>query len=82
MPCLEHPDGCLITREKFDSEGHVFTPFLATGVEIRLTPHTALMVEGRYNWGSHRLEEDFATDFVEPLDLSGARLTVGINYAY
>lgn len=82
VPCLEHPNGCVITTDKFDSEGYVFTPFLATGVEIRLTPHTALMVEGRYNWGSHRLGGDFATDFLEPLDLSGARITVGINYAY
>lgn len=81
VPCLEHPEGCLITTEEFFSEGHVVAPFLGGGVEIRLTPHTAFTLEGRYNWGSHRLGRDFATDFVEPLDLSGARLTIGINYA-
>ncbi len=81
VPCLEHPDGCLITTEEFFSEGHAFAPFLGAGLELRLTPHTALMLEGRYLWGSHRLSNDFASDFVEPLDLSGARLTLGIYYA-
>ena len=80
VPCLEHPEGCLITTEDFVSEGHSFSPFLGAGFEMRLSPHTALMLEGRYVWGSHNLGRDFASDFAEPLDLSGARLTMGIYY--
>ena len=81
VPCLDHPEGCLITTEEFISDGQIFTPFLGGGIEIRLSLRTALIIEGRYNWGSHRLGTDFASDFVEPLDLSGARVTIGINYA-
>lgn len=81
VPCLDHPDGCLISTERFISDGHTFFPFVGAGLEMRLTPRTALMLEGRYRWGSHRLGRDFAADFVEPLDLSGARLTIGIFYS-
>ena len=80
LPCETTEVGCLIYTERFDSSGTAFSPFLGVGVEIGISDHAAVMLEGRYLWGSDDLGRDFDTDFVEPLDLSGARLTVGLYY--
>ena len=70
----------LISPEKFTSSGHAFFPFLGAGFEYAFSNHAALVVEGRYLWGRDNLGRDFDQDFVEPLDLSGARLTLGLSY--
>ena len=77
VPCEMTVEGCRISSEEFTSSGHTFFPFLGAGVELTISDHTALMLEGRYLWGSDTLGPDFESDFVEPLDLSGARLTAG-----
>ncbi len=69
-----------ISTARFVSDGNVFSPFLGAGLELASSSHTALMIEGRYLWGDHELGPAFERDFVEPLDLSGARLTVGVYY--
>lgn len=69
-----------ISTERFTSSGHAFFPYLGAGVEYGVSDHTALTVEGRYLWGRDDLGADFDRDFVEPLDLSGARLTLGLSY--
>ena len=69
-----------ISTERFTSGGHTFFPFLGAGLELAISDHTAFTIEGRYLWGSDRLGRDFDRDFVEPLDLSGARLTAGFYY--
>ncbi len=69
-----------ISTEQFTSSGHTFFPFLGFGIEITISDHAAFTVEGRYLWGSDELGRDFNRDFIEPLDLSGARLTAGFYY--
>ena len=69
-----------ISAEQFTSSGHTLFPFLGVGLEIIISDHAAFTVEGRYLWGSAELGQDFNRDFIEPLDLSGARLTAGFYY--
>ena len=69
-----------ISAEQFTSGGHTFFPFLGAGFEFTISDHTAFTVEGRYLWGSDELGRDFERNFIEPLDLSGARLTAGFYY--
>lgn len=66
-----------ISTEKFTSSGSAFFPFVSGGVEVGLSNRTTFVVEGRYLWGRRDLSGDF-TDFVDPLDLSGFRLTAGL----
>lgn len=70
----------LISTEQFVSSGHSFFPFLSAGLELSISDQTALVLEGRYLWASDGLGRDFGSDFVEPLDLSGVRLTAGFYY--
>ncbi len=70
----------LISTERFTSSGHTFFPFLGAGVEVSVSDQTALTLEARYLWGSDQLSRDFGSDFLEPLDLSGARVTIGFFY--
>jgi hypothetical protein len=70
----------LISTERFTSSGHAFFPFLGAGVEYGVSDRTALTIEARYLWARDDLGVDFDRDFVEPLDLSGARLTLGLFY--
>lgn len=78
--CEMTEEGCRISTERFTSGGHTFFPFLGAGFELTISDHTAFTVEGRYLWGSDELGRDFERDFIEPLDLSGARLTAGFSY--
>lgn len=68
-----------ISGETFASSGGVFQPFVSTGAEIRLSTRTSFLVEGRYLWGSDELGPDFASDFTDPLDLAGMRVTLGLQ---
>jgi hypothetical protein len=69
-----------IVTDRIESEGAAFSPFLLGGMEARLTTRTALVLEGRYEWGS----DDLGTEFrgFEPMDLSGTRLTAGLSYRF
>lgn len=56
-------------------EGHVFG-----GAEVNLGPRWCLALEGRYVWAHAGLGDDFV-DF-DPIDLSGLRITGGINVRF
>jgi len=68
-----------ISAQSFESSGNTAFPYLAAGVEYGVTPRMALALEGRYQWGSHDLGPDF-DDFANPLDLSGGRFSLGVQY--
>jgi hypothetical protein len=70
-----------ISAERFVSSGNTPFPYLAGGLEVGVTTRTAAVLEGRYQWGSAVLGPDFA-DFSNPLDLSGARLSLGLQYRF
>lgn len=77
---VDETDGVISTNE-FRSSGTAFLPFLSAGVERSLSDRSTFVVEGRYFWGDRELSRDFV-DFVDPLDLSGLRLTAGIFLRY
>ena len=70
-----------ISTNEFRSTGTAFLPFVSAGAERSLSDRVAFVVEGRYFWGNEALSRDFA-DFVDPLDLSGLRVTAGIFLRY
>jgi len=72
----------IILADSFSSTGNVAFPFLSAGVERGLSTRTVMTLEGRYQWGSHELGPEFARDFVNPLDLAGARLSAGVHYRF
>ena len=76
---VDESDGAISTAQ-FISDGYTFFPFLGAGLEYAISDHTAFMLEGRYLWGNDKLGTDFQSDFLDPLDLSGARLTAGFYY--
>ncbi len=50
------------------------------GVDTRLTPSLWLAVEGRYLWANAGVVGDFQDP--DPIDLSGLRITVGLNVTF
>lgn len=71
-----------ISTSEFRSSGTTFMPYLSAGIERSLSDRAAFVVEGRYLWGDQDLGGDFADDFLDPLDLSGLRVTAGIFLRY
>ena len=69
-----------IFEEVFETKGWSPTAHVFGGVDIGLSPRIALALEGRYAWA----DGDLAPAFVgfEPIDLSGFRGSVGINFRF
>ena len=59
----------------FGTEAHAFV-----GVDVQLKPAVYLSFEGRYMWADAGLSGDFVG--FDPIDLSGLRITAGINYSF
>lgn len=71
-----------IFTEEYRSEDGGPVAYLGGGVDVTLRPRLALVVEGRYFWGSARLDDGFSE--FEPVDLSatGVRVTAGLAYRF
>ena len=69
-----------IFTDRFESHGWSTSAHLFGGAEISLTQRLALTSEARYVWADATLTQDF-TDF-DPIDLSGLRITVGVQFTY
>ena len=69
-----------IFTDRFESSGWTPSAHVFGGAEISLTHKLALTTEARYVWADAELTRDF-TDF-DPIDLSGLRITVGVQLAY
>ena len=62
-------------RADSETEAHAFV-----GVDVQLKPAVYLSFEGRYMWADAGLSGDFVG--FDPIDLSGLRITAGINYSF
>ncbi len=59
----------------FGTEAHAFV-----GVDVQLKPAVYLSFEGRYMWADAGLSGDFVG--FDPIDLSGLRITAGVNFSF
>ena len=69
-----------IFSDTFQSTGWAPSAHVFAGVDVKLARRLYLSGEGRYLWSQAELGTDF-TSF-EPIDLTGFRLTAGINYLF
>ena len=65
-----------IVQDELSSSGFTPTVYAGVGGEFTVSERFALAVEGRYSWGSARLDPIAFGDF-EPIDLAGLSTTVG-----
>lgn len=65
---------------RFKSDGWTPSAHLFAGTDVNVWKHLFVSVEGRYTWAASDLDRDF-TGF-EPLDLSGFKLTAGMNLLF
>ena len=69
-----------VFRSGFSSSGWTPSAHLFGGVDVRVWRRLFLVLEGRYCWAEAELQRDFSG--FEPIDLSGFRLTTGINVVF
>lgn len=67
-----------VFRDVFESKGWTPTAHVMGGVDVRVLRRAYATFDARYTWASGDLGPDWV-DF-EPLDLSGLRLSAGINF--
>lgn len=65
---------------RFQSDGWTPSAHVFAGTDVNVWKHLFVSVEGRYTWAASDLDRDF-TGF-EPLDLSGFKLTAGMNLLF
>lgn len=65
---------------RFQSDGWTPSGHVFAGTDVNVWKHLFLSVEGRYTWAAADLDRDF-TGF-EPLDLTGFKLTFGMNLLF
>lgn len=75
------PDEGAIFTEEFETDGFSFVAGLGGGLDVTLRPRVALTLEGRYMWGDGQMRRDFI-EFIQPLDLSGLRVTAGLSFRF
>ncbi len=64
----------------FESRGWTPTLHVLTGVDVRVARRVIVTVDGRYQWAAAALNSTWV-DF-DPIDLSGARVTAGVNLVF
>lgn len=64
----------------FESKGWAPTAHLLAGVDVRVARRLLVTVDGRYQWAAATLNDTWV-DF-DPIDLSGFRLTGGVNVLF
>lgn len=69
-----------VFSDVFRSQGWTPTGHVSGGLNVTLVRALSLSTEGRYSWASADLGEDFLG--FAPLDLSGFRMTGGINVVF
>lgn len=74
------PNGAIFT-DAFESAGWTPMAYLNGGLGIQLVRRLYLSVDARYQWADARLGTSSFVGF-EPLDLSGVRLSTGINVLF
>lgn len=69
-----------VFSETFRSTGWAPSAHLLAGVDVKIARRLFLTGEGRYLWSHAELGPDYSS--FEPIDLTGFKLTVGINYLF
>ena len=64
----------------FESSGWAPSAHVFAGVDVKIATRLYLTGEGRYLWSQSELGPDFSS--FEPIDLTGFKLTAGINYLF
>jgi hypothetical protein len=64
----------------FASEGWTPSAQVFGGVDVRVLKHVAVTVDGRYLWAAAELGRDWV-DF-KPIDLTGFRVSAGVNFIF
>jgi hypothetical protein len=63
-----------------ESSGWAATGYLGGGVDINIAKYTYLTLDLRYSWAKPELDRDF--EGFDPLDMSGLRATVGLQWHF
>lgn len=69
-----------IFNDTFTSKGTAPSAHILGGVDVPIYKRLQLTTEGRYVWAHGDLEEDFVG--FDPIDLSGFKLSAGINFVF
>lgn len=69
-----------IFNTRFKSDGSTLMAHVLGGVETSLSPRLFMNVEGRYEWASTEMSQDFV-DF-DDIDLSGFQVSVGLGVRF
>lgn len=69
-----------IFYEEFVSQGWAFTYSVFGGVDFSLTPAVGLLFQAEYAWAKDNLAPAFAG--FDPIDLSGLRISFGVNFRF
>ena len=69
-----------VFSDTFQSHGWAPSAHVFAGVDVKLARRVFLTGEGRYLWAQAELGPDFLS--FQPIDLTGFKLTVGINYLF
>jgi hypothetical protein len=69
-----------IFHATLESSDLALTGYISGGADIHLLRSAYLTIDLRYSWANERLDRDFV-DF-DPIDLSGLRLTAGIQWHF
>lgn len=69
-----------VFADMFESSGASLSGHLLGGVDVQIYKRLFLTTEGRYVWAEGELNNEFVG--FEPLDLSGFRLSAGINFVF
>ena len=69
-----------VFSETFRSTGWTPSAHLFAGVDVKIARRLFLTGEGRYLWSQAELGPDFSS--FEPIDLTGFKLTAGVNYYF
>jgi hypothetical protein len=69
-----------VFADMFESSGASLSGHLLGGIDIQIYKRLFLTTEGRYVWAQGELNNEFVG--FEPLDLSGFRLSAGINVLF
>jgi hypothetical protein len=66
--------------DTFESSGWAPSGHVFAGVDVKIARRLYLTGEGRYLWSQAELGPDFSS--FDPIDLTGVKLTAGINYLF
>lgn len=69
-----------IFTDRFESSGWTFSGHAFVGIDISLSNSLGFVAEARYQWASANMGGSFVG--FEPIDLSGLRVTGGVNWKF